>query len=73
MSSEYLQKVFDKFAKMRQPRTAALVRGARAQGENRVMDGAPEASIARDEVLRKAWQDKPAVETKYDQLLKEPY
>ena len=73
MSSEELKSTFGKFAKMRQPRTAALVKAARAQGENRVVDGGLDACAARDERLRKAWEDKARVESMLDGLLKEPY
>jgi hypothetical protein len=50
-----------------------LVRGARAQGENRVVDGGAEACLERDHRLRKNWQDEKAVEAKYDALFREPY
>jgi len=69
-TSETLKSIFAKFAKLRQPRTAALVKGAHAQG---VVDGGPEACAERDERLRKRWEDAAAVEAKYDYLLKEPF
>lgn len=67
-----LKRVFLEFAEKRQPRTAALVRGARAQGERRVVDG-EEACKARDEALRRGWEDLKGVEEKWDGLLKEPF
>lgn len=73
LTSQALSDVFAAFAALRQPRTAALVKGARAQGENRVVDGGPEACTARDERLRKGWADKEAVQNRFDMLLKEPF
>jgi salicylate hydroxylase len=73
LTSEALNAVFSAFARLRQPRTAALVKGARAQGENRVVDGGPEACAARDERLREGWVDEEALERKNDMLLKEPF
>jgi len=58
---------------MRQPRTAALVKGARAQGEDRVVDGGPKACEERNERLRCKWEDEAAVEDRYDYLLREPF
>ena len=67
-----LSKTFAIFAKLRQPRTAALVKGARAQGESRVVNGGAEVCLERDERLRKAWQNTDGVEAKYDTLFREP-
>ena len=61
LSTEKLTEIFNAFANLRQPRTAALVKGARAQGEYRVVDGGAEACLARDQKLRKNWQDGKAV------------
>ena len=58
---------------MRQPRTAALVKGARAQGERRVVTGGPAACEERDEILREQWKDEAALEAKFDSLLMEPF
>ena len=33
----------------------------------------PEACLARDERLRKSWEDKEALQKKYDALYREPY
>lgn len=73
LTSQALKEIFGTFAKLRQPRTAALVKGARSQGENRVVDGGREACAERDERLRKGWADEEAVLKKYDMLLKEPF
>ena len=72
-SPEKLCEIFGTFARLRQPRTAALVKGARAQGESRVVDGGLEVCLIRDEKLRKGWEDERAVEAKYDALFREPY
>jgi len=68
-----LTEIFTTFANLRQARTSALVKGARAQGESRVIDGGTEACAERDERLRKGWEDEAAVEAKYDALFKEPF
>ena len=73
MSSEKLSEIFSTFANLRQPRTAALVKGARTQGESRVIDGGEEACLKRDERLRKGWEDKSSVEAKYNGLFREPF
>jgi salicylate hydroxylase len=73
LTSQTLNDIFAAFARLRQPRTAALVKGARAQGENRVVDGGPEACAARDDRLRKGWADEEAVQNRFDMLLKEPF
>ena len=73
MSSGNLSEIFGAFANLRQPRTAALVKGARAQGENRVIDGGEKACLERDEMLRKSWEDEGAVKAKYHALFREPY
>lgn len=71
--SDKLFDIFETFARLRQPRTATLVKGARAKGESRVIDGGLEACLVRDETLRKGWEDERVVETKYDALFREPY
>ncbi|KAG0648843.1 Aurachin C monooxygenase isomerase [Hyphodiscus hymeniophilus] len=72
LSSEKLIEAFAAFAKLRQPRTAALVKGARAQGDSRVVKGI-NASMERDDRLRKSWQDNEAITAKYDVLFREPF
>jgi salicylate hydroxylase len=73
ISIEELQRVFDQFSTLRQPRTAALVKGARAQGNMRVVSGGIAACEVRDNFLSKAWEDEAAVEAKYNSLMKEPF
>jgi salicylate hydroxylase len=73
LSTPALSGIFSAFAQLRQPRTAALVKGARLQGESRVEDGGPEACLARDERIREAWTNKEAVEARYRALFVEPF
>jgi salicylate hydroxylase len=68
-----LTQIFAAFAEKRQPRTAALVKGARAQGERRVVVGGPAACKERDELIRQQWIDEAALEARFDALLKEPF
>jgi hypothetical protein len=49
------------------------VKGARVQGDRRVVDGGPAACVERDEILRQGWKDAEAVEAKYDYIFKEPF
>ena len=73
MQTQTLTQIFVAFANKRQPRTAALVKGARAQGELRVVVGGPEACKERDEVMRRQWTDVKMVEANFDAILKEPF
>ena len=73
LTSEDLKAIFGTFARLRQPRTSALVKGARAHGETRVVDDGLATCLERDESLRKSWEEKEALEKKYDALCKEPY
>ena len=65
--------MFTEFANLRQPRTAALVQAARAQGELRVIDGGPEACQARDETIKAGYVDQEALERRFDLILREPF
>lgn len=71
-STEILREVFLKYAEKRQPRTAMLTKGARAQGELRVTSG-KEACEKRNEVIRAMWGDKEAVRKRFTMLFKEPF
>lgn len=73
LTTEALTAVFRAFAEKRQPRTAALVKGARVQGELRVVGGGPAACEDRDETLRQQWKNESALRAKFDGLLKEPF
>lgn len=73
ISTRDLSAIFRAFAKKRQPRTAALVKGARVQGERRVVDAGPTACDERDEILRQQWKDEAGIAAKYEELLSEPF
>jgi len=60
--TELLSTIFSEYEGIRIPRTAELVRGARKQGEVRTVVGV-EACLARNEMVRKMWQD---VEKRWD-------
>ncbi len=68
-----LQNVFETFASKRQSRTAALVKGARMQGEIRVCDGGIKACIERDNIIRNRWKDIETMEANFDGLYNEPF
>lgn len=73
ISASDLQNIFEAFARKRQPRTAALVKDARRQGEIRVCDGFVEACTERDDLIRNRWKNITAVEDNFDGLYKEPF
>lgn len=73
ISTSDLQNIFEKFALNRQPRTSALVKGARAQGELRVCDGSTAACSERDDIIRNRWKNVSAVEANFDGLYREPF
>jgi salicylate hydroxylase len=72
IGSQILRVAFENFAGVRAPRTEMLVRGARAQGERRVVGGGEEGR-RRDEGLRMGWKDIRALEKKWDALLSGPF
>lgn len=65
--------IFQAYAEKRQPRTSALVKGARTQGQLRVVTDGPEACETRNEKVAAAWKDLPAIAAKYDALCREPF
>ncbi|KNG83919.1 hypothetical protein ANOM_008338 [Aspergillus nomiae NRRL 13137] len=67
-----LPSLFQAYAERRQPRTSALVKEARAQGDRRVV-ATPALCKQRDAVIAAAWSDPDAIRTKYETLLKEPF
>ncbi|KAJ9602757.1 hypothetical protein H2200_012537 [Cladophialophora chaetospira] len=69
---ERLPEIFHAFAEKRQPRTSALVKGARTQGQLRVVTAGPEACRQRNLKVAAAWKDIDAVAAKYDGLCREP-
>lgn len=68
-----LPEIFQAYAEKRQPRTSALVKGARTQGQLRVVTDGPEACKLRNEKVAAAWKDLTAVAAKYDGLCREPF
>lgn len=73
LDSITLSQIFTELSNLRQPRTAELVKGARIQGEDRVVDGGTPASEERDERFRRKWEDEEVVEKIFDFLLQEPF
>jgi len=70
-STELLSQVFTDYQDLRLPRTAELVRGARRQGETRVVEGI-DACKARDEAIRAGIDDEAAKRAFYE-LLSGPF
>lgn len=70
-STELLLRVFTDYQDLRLRRTSELVRGARRQGEIRVVEGV-DACKARDEAIRAGFND-DAVRRAYDELLSGPF
>lgn len=64
--------IFRPFAEKRQPRTSALVKEARSQGERRVIVD-PDLCRRRDEIIVSVWKDSAVVADKYRKLLCEPF
>jgi len=71
-STELLYTIFSEYEGIRIPRTAELVKGARKQGEVRVVDGV-EACLARNETVRKFWEDEDKVLDATEYLLSGPF
>lgn len=61
-----LVSAFKQYAELRQPRTAALVKGARAKGKMRVSGGADLES--RNTAVKVSWEDEKALQAGYDAL-----
>jgi salicylate hydroxylase len=68
-----LPQIFKTFAEKRQPRTSALVKGARAQGAMRVVTVGTEACQRRNEQVTENWKDVNTVAARYDTLCREPF
>ncbi|GLA02584.1 hypothetical protein AnigIFM60653_002062 [Aspergillus niger] len=68
-----LSGIFEGFARLRQPRTSALVKEARRLGEQRVVVGGPERCRQRNASIADAWRDEEAVARGLDGLFKEPF
>lgn len=72
LSTGSLDEAFLKYAEKRQPRTAMMVKGARAQGQMRVTFG-KEACQKRNEMVKQMWADKEGIKARFSQLFKEPF
>jgi salicylate hydroxylase len=70
-STELLSQVFLDYQDLRLPRTSELVRGARQQGEARVVEGI-DACRVRDEKIRMGSHDDVA-RVAYSELLSGPF
>ncbi|KAI0138358.1 hypothetical protein BJ166DRAFT_184144 [Pestalotiopsis sp. NC0098] len=68
-----LQSIFQHYAQKRQPRTAALVKGARAAGEKRVVTTGTKDCESRNQRVKAEWLDTVSVEAKFEGLCKEPF
>ncbi|KAF7884798.1 hypothetical protein EAF00_010616 [Botryotinia globosa] len=71
LSTEALTEIFAEFAGIRQPKTALLVAGARAQGERRV--ATPETMEERNEYMRQMWKNPEILYKTSAEILKEPF
>ncbi|CCD53249.1 hypothetical protein ACHAPC_007783 [Botrytis cinerea] len=71
LPTEELTKIFAEFAEMRQPKTALLVAGARAQGERRVTT--PETMEKRNEYVRQMWKNPEVFQKPYEETLRGPF
>ena len=65
--------IFHAYAETRQPRTSTMVKGARAQGQTRVVTTGPEDCVKRDEKVATGWKDVGTIAAKYDALCREPF
>lgn len=73
LRSSLSESIFRPFAEKRQPRTAVLVKGARAMGEKRVAVGS-EKGRQRDEAVAQSYEgDAEAVVAKFEGLLSQPF
>ncbi|KAH6653154.1 hypothetical protein BKA67DRAFT_568722 [Truncatella angustata] len=68
-----LLSIFRQYARRRQPRTAALVKGARAAGEKRVVTTGMGDCEARNRRVAAEWQDIVGIRAKFDGICKEPF
>ncbi|KAI1608140.1 monooxygenase FAD-binding protein [Exophiala viscosa] len=69
----HLVSIFQAYAHKRQPRTSALVKGARAQGQTRVVTTGPEDCKKRNEKVATGWKDVETIAAKFDALCREPF
>lgn len=71
-STELLSTIFTEYESLRMARTSALVKGARKQGEARVVEGV-EACKARNNSIREAWRDGDAIAAGYMEMYSHPF
>lgn len=71
-SSAVLEDIFTQYERVRIPRTAALVKGARKMGETRTVQGV-DACKKRNAAIREMWSDKASIEETYHNLLNAPF
>ncbi|GBE81426.1 FAD/NAD(P)-binding domain-containing protein [Sparassis crispa] len=71
-STSLLSTIFTEFEQRRIPRTSALVKGARQQGENRVLHGVP-ACKKRNDAIREMYMDGSTLADSYKQAYSEPF
>ncbi|KAI0790637.1 hypothetical protein C8Q75DRAFT_95567 [Abortiporus biennis] len=68
-STEILEKIFTEYEKARIPRSAEMVKGARQQGEQRVMEGV-DACKQRNDRIRSIYKDDESIGKMYEKTLK---
>jgi len=76
VSTEELVGAFGAVAATRQPKTTAVVKAARAAGENRVVrggEGDVEGRRKRDDVVRASWQDVGTLRAIWDGFYQGPF
>jgi len=71
-STATLEQAFSEYEAIRLPRSAGLVKGARQQGQIRVVHGM-EAAIKRNEFVRNMWKDDSKVVATYSELFNHPF
>jgi len=71
-STELLSTVFTDYEGIRIPRTADLVRGARKQGELRVVDGV-DPCLARNKIIKQMWGNDEKVLDASEYVLSGPF
>lgn len=72
LSTEKLSAIFAEYEGVRIPRTSALVKGARQAGEGRVVEGV-EACLARNDTVRKMWEDEDRILEASQHLYNQPF
>ena len=68
-----LKSIFAEYAEKRAARTAMLVKGARANGQRRVVTSGAADCSRRDDEIKRMFCDPAAVAEKYDGIFREPF